>query len=127
MTDFDNATRAFLENERFEQTRDYLRRGRPYAGLALVDLEARWVAAFRDFAADIGDDVDLVRMFDLEAEHRLRGLGLPEELVEEEQAVLDRGMEDWLENDPKSWDEMADSVFEEIVDFHCATAVASKS
>jgi hypothetical protein len=127
MTDFDDATWAFLENEKLEQTRDYLRRGRPYAGLAPADLEARWVAAFRDFAADVGDDDDLVRMFDLEAEYCLRDLRLPEELVEAEQEMLDRGMEEWLENDPQSWGEMADSVFEEIVDFHCTAAMASKS
>ena len=91
------------------------------------DLQACWIAAFRDFAADIGDDNDLVRMFDLEAEYRLRDLRLPEELVEAEQAMLDRGMEEWLENDPQSWDEMAVSVIDEIADFRCSTAAASKS
>jgi hypothetical protein len=127
MTDFDDATWAFLENEKLEQTQDYLRRGRPYAGLVPADLQARWIAAFRDFAADIGDDDDLVRMFDLEAEYRLRGLRLPEELVAAEQEALDRGMEEWLETDPKSWDEMADQVMGEIAVFTVDTAAASKS
>lgn len=127
MTDFDDATWAFIENEKLEQTQDYLRRGRPYAGFAPDDLQAGWVAAFRDFAADIGDDNDLVRMFDLEAEYRLRDLRLPEELVEAEQEMLDRGMEEWLENDPQSWDEMANNVIDEIADFSCSTAAAPKS
>ncbi|MDP1961765.1 MAG: hypothetical protein Q8K93_06145 [Reyranella sp.] len=127
MTDFDDATWAFLENEKLEQTRDYLRRGRPYAGLVPGDLQARWVAAFRDFAADIGDDDDLVRMFDLEAEYRLRGLRLPEELVVAEQEALDRGMADWLAEDPDSWGQMADQVIDEIAVFTVDTFVASKS
>lgn len=127
MTAFDDATRAFLENEKLEQTRDYLRRGRPCAGLAPDDLQARWIAAFRDFAADIGDDDDLVRMFDLEAEYRLRGLPLPMELVAAEQEALDRGMEDWLAEDPDSWDQMADQMVKEIAVFAVDTAAAAKS
>lgn len=127
MTDFDDAAWAFIENEKLEQTQDYLRRGRPYAGLAPDDLQARWIAAFRDFAADIGDDDDLVRLYDLEAEYRLRGLRLPEELVEAEQEMLDRDMAEWLTNDPQSWDEMAESVIDEIAEFSCSTAAASKS
>ena len=81
----------------------------------------------RDFAADIGDDDDLVRMFDLEAEYRLRDLSLPEELVAAEQEMMDRAMEEWLETDPESWDEMAESVIDEIADFTCSTAAALKS
>ncbi|MDI1284904.1 MAG: hypothetical protein PSV46_10955 [Reyranella sp.] len=127
MTDFDASTQAFLENEKLEQTNDYLRRARPYAGLSLADLEAGWVAAFRDFAADIGDDSDLVRMFDLEAEYRLRGLRLPEELVVAEQERLDRDMEDWLAEDPDSWDRMADQVLDEIVEFRVDSALSAKS
>ena len=127
MTDFDDATWAFLENEKLEQTQDYLRRGRPCAGLASADLQARWVAAFRDFAADIGDDDDIVRMFDLEAEYRLRRLRLPEELVTAEQEALDRGWADWLAEDPDSWDRMADQVIDEIAVFTIDAAAASKS
>ena len=127
MIDFDDATWAFIENEKLEQTRDYLRRGRPYGGLAPHELQARWIEAFRDFAADIGDDDDLVRMFDLEAEYRLRDLSLPEELVAAEQEMMDRAMEEWLETDPESWDEMAESVIDEIADFTCSTAAAMKS
>jgi|GEM_PF-2547325 len=127
MTNFDDATWAFLENEKLEQTRDYLHRGRGFAGLEVGRLETAWVQSFRDFAADIGDDEDLVRMFDLEAEYRLRGLRLPEELVVAEQEALDRGMEEWLQNDPKSWDEMAGQVMGEIAVFTVDTAAASKS
>lgn len=127
MTDFDEATSAFLENEKLEQTKDYLHRGRGFAGLEVGKLEAAWVHAFRDFAADIGDDEDLVRMFDLEAEYRLRGLRLPEELVAAEKEALDRGMEEWLAEDPDSWDQMADQVMDEIVVFTVDAAAASKS
>jgi len=127
MKAFDDATWAFLENEKLEQTQDYLRRSRPYAGPAPADLQARWIAAFRDFAADIGDDEDLMRMFDLEAEYRLRGLRLPEELVAAEQEALDRGMADWLAEDPASWDQMADQMMDEIAVFTVDTAAALKS
>lgn len=127
MAAFDEATSAFLENEKLEQTQDYLRRGRPYAGLAPADLPACWIAAFRNFAADVGDDDDLVRMFDLEAEYRLRGLRLPEEFVAAEQEALDRGMADWLAEDPDSWDDMADQVIGEIAAFTVETAARAKS
>ncbi len=127
MMDLDEATRAFIENEKLGQTQDYLHRGRGFAGLDVGKLEQAWVAAFRDFAADIGDDEDLVRMFDLEAEYRLRGLRLPAELVVAEQEALDRGMAEWLETDPKSWDEMADQVMDEIAVFTVDTAAAPKS
>lgn len=36
-------------------------------------------------------------------------------------------MEEWLENDPQSWDKMAESVVDEIADFSCSTAAAPKS
>ena len=127
MTNFDDATWAFLENEKLEQTKDYLHRGRGFAGLEVGRLEAAWVQSFRDFAADIGDDNDLVRMFDLEAEYRLRGLRLPAELVAAEQKALDRGMEDWLAEDPDSWDQMADQVMDEIAVFTVDTAARAKS
>lgn len=127
MTSFDDSTQAFLENEELEQTSDYLRRGRPYAGLAAADLEAGWVAAFRDFANDVGDDSDLVRMFDFEAEYRLRGVRLPEELVTAEQEMLDRDMESWLTDDPESWDAMANKVLDEIVAFRVEAELSAKS
>jgi hypothetical protein len=127
MSDLDDSTDAFLENEKLEQTNDYLRRARPYAGLDAADLEARWVAAFRDFAADIGDDSDIVRMFDLEAEYRLRRIRLPEELVAAEQERLDRDMENWLAEDPESWDQMADQVLDEIATFRVDSALSAKN
>lgn len=127
MTDFDEATWAFLENEELEQTKDYLQRGRRFAGLDLESLKSAWVEAFRAFVADSDGEAGVVRHYDLEAEFRLRGEEKPTELVEAEQAVLDREMEEWLRDDPKSWDDMANSVFDEIVDFHCSTAAASKS
>ena len=127
MSDLDDSTQAFIENEKLEQTNDYLRRARPFAGLAAADLEAGWVAAFRDFAADIGDDSDLVRMFDLEAEYRLRRLRLPEELVAAEQERLDRDMENWLADDPESWDRMADQVLDEVATFRVDSALSAKN
>ncbi|TAJ40071.1 MAG: hypothetical protein EPO55_10025 [Reyranella sp.] len=77
-------------------------------------------------AADIGDDEDLVRMFDLEAEYRLRGLRLPEELVAAEQEARGRGMADWLAEDPDSWDHMADQVMDEIAVFTGDTAARAE-
>ncbi len=127
MADFDGATWAFLENEELEQTRDYLQRGRSFAELDRESLKVAWVEAFRVFVADSDGEAGVMRYYDLEAEFRLREEEPPAELVEAEQAELDREMEEWLRDDPKSWDEMADSVFKEIVDFHCSTMAASKS
>lgn len=127
MYDLDQATAAFIENEKLEQTQAYVGRGRRYAALAPADLEARWVAAFRDFAADIGDDEDLVRMFDLEAEYRLRSLVLPEQLVAAEQEALDRDMAAWLAEDSDSWDRMADEMMDEIALFTVDAAERAKS
>lgn len=61
-------------------------------------------------------------MFDLEAEYRLRGLRLPEELVVDEQEALDRSMADWLAEAPDSWDHMTDQVMDEIAVFTAARA-----
>jgi len=127
MYDLDQATAAFLENEKLEQMQAYLGRGRRYAALAPADLEARWVAAFRDFAADIGDDEDLVRMFDLEAEYRLRGLDLPERLVAAEQAAFGRDMEAWAAEDPDGWDRMADEMIDDIARFTVDAVERAKS
>lgn len=127
MYDLDQAAAAFIENEKLEQMQAYLGRGRRYAALAPADLEARWVAAFRDFAADIGDDEDLVRMFDLEAEYRLRGLDLPERLVAAEQAAFDRDMEAWAAGDPDGWDRMADEMMDDIARFTVDAVERAKS
>ncbi len=127
MYDLDQATTAFIENERLEQTRDYLARGRCHAGLAPAELEPLWVAAFRDFAADVGDDADIVRMFDLEAEYRLRGVALPEALVAAEQEAFDRSMEAWAAEDPQSWDRTADEMIEEVARFTVDVSLRTKS
>jgi hypothetical protein len=120
MYDLDQATTAFIENERLEQTRDYLARGRCHAGLAPAELEALWVAAFRDFAA-------IVRMCDLEAEYRLRGVALPEALVAAEQEAFDRSMEAWAAEDPQSWDRTADEMIEEVARFTVDVSLRTKS
>jgi hypothetical protein len=127
MYDLDQATAAFIENEKLEQTNDYLHRGRRYAALAPAELEAQWVAAFRDFAADIGDDEDLVRMFDLEAEYRLRGVALPEELVVAEREAFDRSMDAWAVEDPESWDRTADEMMDDIARFAVDASFRTKS
>ena len=127
MTDFDDTAWAFVQNERLEQTKDYVGRGRAFVALDLDDLKARWVEAFRAFVADIDGDDGIVRMYDLEAEIRLRGAEPPHERVEAEQAAFDREMDEWQAEDPGAWDEVAEQVVQDVVDFHLAAIAAPKS
>ena len=127
MTDFRDSAGAFLQNENLEQTKDYLLRGRGFAALDLDGLTAAWVQAFRNFVADTDGEADVLRLYDLEAEFRLRGEEPPEELVEAEREVLDREIEEWRAEDPDSWEQTADGVVREIVEFQRTIAATAKS
>jgi hypothetical protein len=91
---------ALIDDDRMEQTRSYLQRGRRFAGLEIDALNARWVAAFKLYAAPKGVGPHMgphVRdMEDADAEIRIRGLQVPGHLVEAEfkswEARVDRQM-----------------------------------
>jgi predicted GNAT family acetyltransferase len=73
----------WLENELFEQTKNYLMCGRRYQSLAIDQLNEEWAKAFRQFVKSQAGrhtrDMD-----DVGAELRLRGKGFPTHLVRAE-------------------------------------------
>ncbi|MGH7241141.1 MAG: hypothetical protein ACREGB_02475 [Candidatus Saccharimonadales bacterium] len=74
---------AWLQNELFEQTKDYLTRGRRFEMLGIDQLNDEWAKAFRLFVSRKiglrGRDLD-----DAGAELRLRGAEFPTKLVTSE-------------------------------------------
>jgi hypothetical protein len=74
---------GWLQNELFEQTKDYLTRGRRFEGLRILQLNEEWAKAFRQFVRwRVGAHVR--DMDDAGAELRLRGDEFPTYLVESE-------------------------------------------
>ena len=51
MTDESDLLGAYLENELFEQAEDYVKRGRVLAQVDDKELEQRWIACFKEWAA----------------------------------------------------------------------------
>jgi hypothetical protein len=77
---FEALPEAWLQNELFEQTRDYLIRGRRFETQRLDRLNEEWANAFRQFVTlRIGPH--LRDMDDAGAELRLRGEEFPTHLV----------------------------------------------
>lgn len=115
---------GWFQNELFEQTRDYLTRGRRFERMRGNELNEEWVKLFRRYVRlHIGPHV--CDMADLWAELRLRGAELPTHLVtlEMEQlrttiiwtcAVppstdLDRASSKFIEDPDRSMDRNKDS------------------
>src|SRR5262245_44898029 len=95
---------AFFENQRMETTADYLRRGRHLADRDISELNARWIACVRDYAANFGTGHDHRPCEDLESERQVRGLEPPFESASEEFAALRAASEaqsDRLMRDPE--------------------------
>src|ERR1700756_2897380 len=86
-TDDDDIVLAWLRNRSFEQTEDYVRRGRHLADVSTEELKRQWVEAFRIWAANYGTEDHRVRE-DLEAELQLRRDEPPFDLVADEINVL---------------------------------------
>ena len=77
---FEAPSDAWLLNELFEQTRDYLTRGRRFETRRFEQLNEEWANAFRQFVRlDVGPY--LRDMADAGAELRLRGAEFPTHLV----------------------------------------------
>ena len=80
---FDALPEAWIQNELFEQTKDYLKRGRRFERLRVDQLNEEWAKAFRQFvrrqASPYSHDLD-----DAGAELRLRGTEFPTHLVTQE-------------------------------------------
>jgi hypothetical protein len=75
--------RAFLQNKKMEQTRDYLSRGRRFAQLDLGELNQHWVSAVRSWLAR-KDPTNELSMDDLASELALRQLEPPYDAVKHE-------------------------------------------
>ena len=76
-------SRTWLQNELFEQTRDYLARGRRFERLRVDQLNEEWAKAFQQFVKrSIGPYVR--DMDDAGAELRIRGAEFPTHLVTSE-------------------------------------------
>jgi len=80
---FEALPEAWIQNELFEQTTDYLMRGRRFEMLTADQLTEEWANAFRHFVRQPigphGRDLD-----DAGAELRLRGAEFPTHLVTQE-------------------------------------------
>ena len=82
---------VWVHNELFEQTTDYLIRGRRFEKLRIDRLNYEWAKAFRLFVwRRIGPH--LRDMDDAGAEFRLRGVGFPTQLVASEVEQLRNGI-----------------------------------
>ena len=79
---------AFFENKRMDATADYLRRGRHLAEVDIDELNARWIACFKDYAANFGTGHNHRPREDIESEMQVRGLQPPFESVAEEFAAV---------------------------------------
>ena len=80
---FEALPEAWFQNELFEQTRDYLARGRRFERMRDDQLNEEWAKAFRQFVRlHVGPHVR--DMADSGAELRLRGAEFPTHLVTSE-------------------------------------------
>jgi|HubBroStandDraft_4_1064222.scaffolds.fasta_scaffold907797_1 hypothetical protein len=91
----DDLADEFLQSVLMDETGDYVQRGRRFEALPTPHLNEQWVAAFRNFvqaattAFETGDGTNGCETRDMDdaaAELRLRGLDLPLDVVEEEDA-----------------------------------------
>jgi hypothetical protein len=117
---FDALPPAWFENELFEQTRDYLTRGRRFEKMRSDQIDQEWAKAFRQYVRlHVGPHV--CNMADAWAELRLRGAELPTHLVTSEMeqlqgtikwigpiapsAEFDRNFDEFIKNinEPISW------------------------
>jgi hypothetical protein len=90
MMDDNEMLLAYLKNEGMDATADYMRRGRHLANVDIGELNAQWIASFKDWVANLGQgqEYDQRPREDIESEMQVRGLQPPYESVAEESAVI---------------------------------------
>ena len=99
---------AYLEDLRFDEATDYVRRGRANERKSAEDLEQEWLAGFRAWAESNARNkvFDRRPLDDLEFEMYLRRIEPPFDLVKDEIEALrvaqDRRFE-WLVHDPEAF------------------------
>jgi hypothetical protein len=109
------AVDAFIANEGLEQVESYVKRGRKFDALEIGDLEDRWVAAFKDWAAcrSRREPGDPAEMDDAMAEIVLRGGQPPLARVRAEFNAL-RAAQDERMRDPATLLRMERDVAEQV-------------
>jgi hypothetical protein len=83
--DEDSLINAVLASALMDETASYLARGRAFQTLRPIELQDRWVNAFRRWISSQGDSSE---MDDLAAELRLRNMPLPSDRVPQEHKWL---------------------------------------
>jgi hypothetical protein len=109
----DDEAEAFLQSRSLEETQSYLIRGRRFSEVLPDELAARWVIAFKAWAA-VRDDVHRREMDDLSAELRLHDLPLPKDQVQAEIAAIAKEIEQ------AGPDSLSDEARQRIADFMAA-------
>jgi hypothetical protein len=84
---FESPPEAWVQNQLFEQTSDYVTRGRRFEGLGIDQLNEEWAKAFCQFVT-VHAGLHLRDMDDAGAELRLRGAEFPVHLVSSEAEQL---------------------------------------
>jgi hypothetical protein len=91
---FETLPEVWFKNELFEQTRDYLARGRRFEGMRGDQINEEWANSFRQYVRlHVGPHVR--NMADAWAELRLRGTELPTHLVKLEMEKLQAAI-NWI-------------------------------
>jgi len=110
---------AFLQNNRMEQTRDYVARGRRFARLKVGHLNQSWINAVRSWLAR-KDPTDELVMDDLTSELALRKLKPPYAAVQQE--LMDRFVQTNKSLRTKNIKEIAREIGEFVRDTECRFA-----
>ena len=100
---------ALLENQSFEDTQDYIRRGRNLVGVPTPEIKARWVAAFKVWATNWHREQNRELRTDLEAELSIRKDRAPYKSVKNEMDSLKNAAKEAMrlfESNPKRLEEL---------------------
>jgi hypothetical protein len=114
---------AFLRNEGFEHTRDYVQRGRDLKGVSTQQLKERWVAAFKQMAATLSPQrrpIDPPIRLDIESELSIRGEEPPLHEVKPELEAFQRAAKEAIDKllaDPQRAQDVNDELTTDVEEF----------
>lgn len=92
MTDQNQIAHHELAHQAASETQDYLKRGRQMHGLALPELEDKFVSAVKQVALDGDDNRSRIEMNDALAEYGIRRVAPPYHLIRQEtETMAERG------------------------------------
>jgi len=126
-----DAVQAWLDNHTFEYAQAYARLGRQLRNVDSAELERRWIAGYRRWAAAAGrEEFDHGELEDIEAELSLRGEEPPRDAVKAETdrliAVVER-MTAKLDRDPAQKARFESELADEFRQFLRSTRDAPKN